>query len=88
MTVTFLILAYALVALSYRLYHYGLTPNRTAILGWDFINLYLIGALVLKTLSHPKDWHLAFHRQAAAALWPYLIWSCLVILGCSFIPLP
>lgn len=87
-TVTLLILAYALVALCYRLYHYGFTPNRAAILGWDLINLYLIGAAVLKLLSHPKDWHLVLHRQAAAALWPYMIWSCLVILGCSFIPIP
>jgi hypothetical protein len=88
LTLAFFVLLYALAALIYRLIHFGVTPNRFTILGWDLINLWVLGQSAYKLISQPKSWPSAIHAQAAAILKPYLAWTILVILTASFIPLP
>jgi len=85
--VTLIILIYALSALLFRLFSYGLTPNRVSILGWDLINLYLLSLSLFRLLRSPKNWVQVLQNQAALSLWPYLILTLIILLTSSFIPL-
>ncbi|MFO7172643.1 MAG: hypothetical protein DIU70_006720 [Bacillota bacterium] len=66
---TFLLNAYALAANLSRVWHFGLTPNRHAVAGWNGVTLALLAAILLgQVRATDRDWTERF----AAALVRFL----------------
>lgn len=82
---TLLISLYALSAVIYRTVLDGLTLNRTAIIGWNFINIVILISLVVTQLRKSAlEWHTRLQNIFSRATAAYMIWSLLLIV---FLPL-
>jgi hypothetical protein len=76
-----LISLYALSAVVYRTVLDHLTVNRTAIIGWNIINVIILGALIVSQLRKGfDDWHKRLQNVFGKAAGAYLIWSVLLLL--------
>jgi hypothetical protein len=72
---------YALSAVSYRTVMDGFTLNRTTIIGWNFINIILLSALIFKQFHKSLSrWNERFQGVFSQATIAYLAWSIFLIM--------
>jgi len=77
---TLLISLYALSAVIYRTVLEGITLNRTAIIGWNVINIVILITLVVTQLrKNLLGWHERLQNVFSKATTAYLVWSLLLI---------
>lgn len=75
-----LISLYALSAVVYRAVLDGITLNRTAIIGWNAINIVILVALVVSQFRKGfAGWHNRLQAVFSKATTAYLVWSVLLI---------
>lgn len=73
---------YALWAIAYRTWRGALTPNRLAFMGWNVINIGLLGYLLAGQWRAEKDeWLPAFKRTFAHGAIVYVLWALFVVLA-------
>ena len=73
---------YALFAIAYRTWRGMLTPNRLAFMGWNVINIGLLGYLLAGQWRARKgDWLLALQRTFAHGAIIYALWALFVVLA-------
>jgi len=83
---TLLISLYALSAVVYRTVLDHLTVNRTAIIGWNIINIVILASLVISQLRKGfAGWHDRLQNVFSRAAGAYLVWSILLVLGLPLI---
>ncbi|HFD40473.1 MAG TPA: hypothetical protein ENJ31_11585 [Anaerolineae bacterium] len=72
---------YALWAIAYRTWHGALTPNRLAFMGWNVINLGLLGYLLVGQWRAAEEaWLPALKRTFAHGAILYVGWALFVVL--------
>ena len=72
---------YALSAVVYRTAIDSLTLNRTTIIGWNMINIAILGVMIYTQLKHGiAGWHERLQNVFSKATSAYLVWSILLIL--------
>jgi len=77
---TFLLNAYALAAILYRMVNYGLTPNRYACLGWNAVTLTILAGLIFTLLKNGAgDWSRSFQRTISRLTTFAVIWAIWVV---------
>jgi hypothetical protein len=77
-----LIGVYALAAIVYRTGIDRLTPNRLTFIGWNIINIGLLGWLLIGQWRAGREkWLPAAHSAFAGGTIPYVIWSLVVLLA-------
>jgi hypothetical protein len=75
-----LISLYALSAVVYRTAMDGYTLNRTAIIGWNLINIIILVALTVAQLRKSAvGWHERLQTVFSRATTAYLVWSVLLV---------
>ena len=76
-----LISLYALSAVVYRTVHDGLTLNRTAIIGWNAINIGILITLLASQVRKPGPaWHERLQGVFSKATTAYLVWIVILVL--------
>jgi len=79
---TFLLNAYALVAVASRTISGGLTPNRHAVLGWNVVTLLMLGFMTVKLWRDKSEtWPDAFRESIARTMLPAIAWALWVLFG-------
>ena len=77
-----LVSVYALSAVVYRTVLGGITLNRTAIIGWNSINIGILIALVYTQLRHGTDqWAARLQAVFGKAATIYLIWALILVIA-------
>lgn len=72
---------YALAAVVYRTGLGGLTPNRTVIIGWNVVNISILGAVVITLLRGGlQGWAERLHTVFSRATLAYVIWTLFVLI--------
>ena len=75
-----LISLYALSAVIYRTVLDEVTLNRTTIIGWNVINIYILFALILSQLHKGiSGWHERLQKVFSKVTTAYLVWSIFLI---------
>lgn len=75
-----LVSLYALSAILYRTFNDTLTMNRLIIIGWNLINIAILGALTFRTWRAGHDgWIPAAQAVLSKATVPYVAWTLFVI---------
>jgi len=73
---------HALVAIVFRTWEYGFTPNRVTVIGWNLVNIGLLGVLLYRQWKGGESrWLAETHRTFAQAVWPYLGLGLALLLG-------
>jgi len=73
---------YALFAIAYRTWHGVLTPNRLAFMGWNVINIGLLGYLLAgQWRAKGDEWLSALKRTFANGVIVYVLWALFVVLA-------
>lgn len=73
---------YALAAIIFRTWWDGFTPNRITVIGWNLINIALLGVLLIREWrSGDAGWVAAAHRTFAQAMPAYAVWSLLLMVA-------
>ncbi len=81
-----LISAYALSAVLYRTALDHLTINRTAIIGWNVINIVVLVVLIVTQLRKSATaWHERMQLVFSRATTAYLVWSVILIIALPLI---
>ena len=81
-----LVSLYALAALVYRTAGGGLTINRLTTIGWNVINIMLLGQLFLRQVSKGETlWNERIQGLFNLGAYAYVGWSLLVVLGMGLI---
>ncbi len=76
-----LISLYALSAIIFRTLQDGFTPNRITVIGWNFINITLLGILLYQQGKDGiENWALESRKVFARASWFYIFWSLALLL--------
>ena len=76
-----LVSLYALAAIAYRTAIDRLTPNRLAFIGWNVINIGLLGLVLwLQRGAREAGWRQALYRAIRAASLAYVAWALISIL--------
>jgi len=71
---------YALAAILYRTVLDRLTPNRLAFIGWNVVNIGLLGLLLgLQARAREGRWLDAIHRAYSAGTVAYVVWTVAMI---------
>jgi hypothetical protein len=77
---------YALSAVVYRTALDGLTLNRTTIIGWNIINIAILGFMIYTQFTKViTGWHERLQNVFSKATTAYLIWSIFLILALPLI---
>ena len=77
-----LVCSHAMAAVIYRTLQGGYTINRVTILGWNAINLFLLGLMEVRMLrAGAAGWVAAVQRTLALAGWIYPAWALLIVLA-------
>jgi hypothetical protein len=77
-----LISLYALSAVVYRAVIDGMTLNRTTIIGWNTINIAILGVMIYTQFKKGLNgWHERLQMVISKATAAYLIWSIFLILA-------
>lgn len=85
-TLTLLLNAYSLAAITSRTVNGGLTPNRQAVLGWNVATLLMLGILIWSLLSSDLDsWPESFSKWFGRAISLTFAWSFWVIFILPFV---
>ncbi|MDI7274842.1 MAG: hypothetical protein QME94_02575, partial [Anaerolineae bacterium] len=81
-----LVSLYAMSATVYRTVQGGLTPNRMTVIGWNAINIVILGALAAGQLRcREDDWLAALHAVFARGAAAYVVWATFLILATPLI---
>ncbi len=73
---------YALAAIVFRTWWDGFTPNRVTVIGWNLVNIGLLGVLLYRQWRAGEGgWLAETYRTFAQALWPYLGLGLALLLG-------
>lgn len=73
---------YALAAILYRTAIDRLTPNRLTFIGWNLVNIALLGWLLVQQWQAGRArWLQALQATFAAGMIPYLAWTLFVVLA-------
>jgi hypothetical protein len=73
---------YALAAVVYRTVQGGLTINRTAIIGWNVVNISILGALIVTQLrGGPLGWAERLQAIFSKAALAYILWALFVLIA-------
>jgi len=73
---------YALAAILFRTWWDGFTPNRLTVVGWNLINIALLGILLVREWKGGDEgWISAAQRTFAQAMPFYALWSLLLLLA-------
>lgn len=76
-----LVSLYAMSAVVFRTVQGGITINRMMIIGWNSINIVILGALIINQLRRTgQDWTAAIQRVFSQATNAYLIWGLFLML--------
>jgi hypothetical protein len=77
---------YALSAVIYRTAIDGITLNRMTIIGWNIINIAILGVLIYTQLAKGiSPWHERIQKVFSKATTAYLIWSIFLIVALPLI---
>ncbi|NDJ77379.1 MAG: hypothetical protein GYB65_14095 [Chloroflexi bacterium] len=77
-----LVSLYALSAIVYRILEWDMTPNRLVVLGWNVINLGVLGLLIYRQFTEGrKNWVASLQAVYSLGLQAYLAWSLLVLIS-------
>ena len=80
-----LISVYALSAILYRTIQGQITINRLAVIGWNSINIILLGLLLFRGIkSGKRDWHKELQKVFSFGTNMYILWGIFLVI---FIPL-
>ncbi len=72
---------YALSAVAYRTALDGITLNRLTIIGWNIINIVILGALIYTQFSKAdQPWNERLQNVFSRATTPYLVWSLFLVI--------
>jgi len=83
---TFLISLYALSATLFRTIQGGITINRLTILGWNTINISILGLLIYRMFRWGRDkWIYALQATFSLATVGYIFWGLFVIIAIPLI---
>jgi hypothetical protein len=81
-----LISLYALSAVIYRTAIDGITLNRTTIIGWNIINIAILGVLIYTQLRKGFiGWHERLQTVFSKGATAYLVWSLILVLALPLI---
>ena len=73
---------HALAAIIFRTWWDGFTPNRVTVIGWNLVNIGLLGVLLYRQWKAGESrWLAETHRTFAQAAWPYLGLGLALLLG-------
>jgi len=73
---------YALAAILFRTWWDGFTPNRITVIGWNLINIALLGVLLVREWrGGDEGWVAAAQRTFAQAMPVYAAWSLLLLIA-------
>lgn len=73
---------HALSAVMYRTIDGGLTANRLTVIGWNGINIALLGLLVVRQLRQGvRAWPGSLHAVAASGAIAYTVWGVFLVLA-------
>ncbi len=73
---------YALAAILFRTWRDGFTPNRVTVVGWNLINIALLGVLLVREWrGGDEGWVSAAQRTFAQAMPVYAAWSLLLLVS-------
>jgi hypothetical protein len=73
---------HALSAVVYRTVDGGLTPNRLTVIGWNGINISLLGLLLVRDLRQgPRAWPRSLYSVAAVGAIAYTVWGLFLIVA-------
>jgi hypothetical protein len=78
---------YALSAVIYRTAIDGITLNRMTIIGWNIINIAILGILIYTQLAKgiSSPWHERIQKVFSRATTAYLVWSIFLIVALPLI---
>jgi hypothetical protein len=78
---------YALSAVIYRTAIDGITLNRMTIIGWNIINIAILGVLIYTQLAKgiSSPWHERIQKVFSRATTAYLVWSIFLIVALPLI---
>jgi len=77
---------YALSAVIYRTVIDGITLNRTTIIGWNIINIVILGMMIYtQMMKGITGWHERLQVVFSKATTVYLVWSILLMLALPLI---
>ena len=73
---------YALAAVVYRTIGHGLTVNRMTVIGWNSVNIGLLGLLLYRQLRHGRQaWVAALQHTFSDGIFAYIAWGVFVIIA-------
>ena len=79
-SLTGLLNLYALAAIIYRTYTYGLTPNRYAVLGWNAVTLIMLAVIAITLWrAQPNLWALKLRESLARMSIFAMVWALWVL---------
>jgi len=76
-----LVSLYAYVAVIHRTLEYGLSPNRFMVIGWNTINILLLGLLIWNQLKDRGDWSGSRYRSFRLGALVYTGWSIFALVA-------
>jgi hypothetical protein len=77
---------YALSAVAYRTALDGITLNRLTIIGWNIINIAILGFMIYTQFKQQASlWHERLHYVFSKATTAYLLWSVFLVLALPLI---
>ena len=80
--ITWLLNVYALAAIVSRIFEFGLTPNRYAVLGWNIVTLLMLAAITFRLWRVRSDrWIQVFRESIARISVLAVVWGLWVLLG-------
>lgn len=75
-----LVAVYAMIAVLYRTWSDGFTPNRVAVIGWNLVNIGILGQLLYRQWRcQPAAWLATLHETVASGLNWYVVWTVILM---------
>ncbi len=79
---TLLVSLYAMSATIYRTVQGGLTPNRVTVIGWNVINIGILGLMLYRQArAGAVRWLEALHAAFSAGVAGYMIWTIILVVA-------
>ncbi len=82
---TLLLNTYSLAVITSRIFNFGLTPNRHAVLGWNLVTFSILSWILIKIYKvKPEKWVEALRESTYWAIIPIISWVIWVLLVLPF----
>ena len=69
-----------MIAVLYRTWSDGFTPNRVAVIGWNLVNIGILGQLLYRQWRcQPAAWLATLHETVGNGLNWYVVWTVILM---------